>query len=632
MSSISEQLEERMYGALTLTSQFDCRRALDHLITSTKKLHDDHTEDDGILRIRALVFGHLASLSSNASERTKYRALSLRTCSDRLKEYPDSSVLVTTYANAAVDWFFDSLSMSDQFRLRGVLARARKECQRLARLEESREQKIHLLAQLASVLRAQAVMNSSGSESLTERALATSKVAHNFDSSHPIVLLDLGQSLWANARWSQSEEHFYRQMQEAEKFLLEAHNKGLALATLGLSRLFRQTYRPAQAIDWFVEYSKREAKRRLVLSNVYLVGEAAIMLVHRSKDKEGRSKRLEWCKDILQESLDAGYNNARTLVALARLHFALNDEVGGLGFLQAISRNHRTDWTRAVAEARHAIDEENFEYLYTAFALGIGDGLVWNSLGTFAKDVLGDIGQALDLYAVAEKLSPHSPVIHTNIARICIKYGDSPSLISARKHIDQAKKYSDYSFRWWKPLERELEEKTNSDTFKAYTVSDDIEWDSLDKIYSEFVVLDRPDKSATMRGKKLEALFFRMLKLTYGTRKVAGSTSLDSIQSDASFEHGSFWYRAEISWDSSPNDRSEIDKLIARLRRTAGTRGLLVSMSGFTSGVLREIEHERGNFIILTLDKTELDEILSGRSSFDGVMDEKLSDVFRGAA
>ncbi len=632
MSNISEQLQKQLYDALSLTSQFDCRRALNRLITITNKLHNDHSEYDEILRIRALAFGYLASISSNASERQKYRAFSLRTCSDRLKEHPDSSVLVTTYANAAVDWFFDSFSLSDHFRLRGVLARARKECQRLARLEENKDLKIHLLIQSASVLRAQAVMNRSGAETLTKRALDTSKFAHNFDTSSPLALLDLGQSLWANARWAKNEENYFQQMQEAERFLLEAHGKGLALATLGLSRLFRQTYRPAQAIDWFVEYSNRESKQRLVLGNVYLVGEAAIMLLHRSSDKEGRTKRLEWCRKILQKSLDAGYNNARTLVALARLHFALNDEVRGLGFLQAICKNDRTNWTLAVAEARRAIDEEDFEYLNTAFALGIGDGLVWNSLGTFAKDVLRDIDQALDLYGVAEKLSPHSPVIHTNIARICIEHGDTPNLISARKHIDQAKKYSDYSFRWWKPLERELAEKISSDTFKAYTVSVDKEGDSLDKIYSEFVALDHPDQSATKRGKKLEALFLRMLKLTYGTRKVAGSTSLNSIQSDASFEHGSFWYRAEISWDSSSNDRSEIDKLIARLRRTAGTRGLIVSMSGFTSGVLREIEHERGNFIILTLDKIELKEILSGRSSFDGVMDEKLSGVFRGAA
>jgi len=632
MPTISEHLEEQMYGALSLASQFDCRKTFDRLITSTKKLYDDHPEDDGILRIRALVFGHLASLSSNASERQKYRALSLRACSNRLKENPDSSVLVTTYANAAVDWFFDSFSLSDQFRLRGVLARARKECQRLARLEEHSDLKIHLLIQAASVLRAQAVMNKSGAESLTKRALDTSKVAHNFDPSSPIALFDLGQSLRANARWSKSEENYYQQMQEAERFLIEAHEKGLALATLGLSRLFRQTYRPAQAIDWFVEYSKREAKRRLVLSNVYLAGEASIMLLHRSGDQDGRTKRLKWCSDILQESLDAGYNNARTLVALARLHFALNDEIRGLGFLQTIARNDRTDWTLAISEAKRAIEEGDFEYLNTAFALGIGDGLVWNSLGTFAKDVLNDIDQALDLYGVAKRLSPHSPIIHTNIARICIERGDSPSLISAKKHIDHAKKFSDYSFRWWKPLEWELAEKTSSDAFKTYAVSDNAEGDSLDKIYSEFGVLDRPDKSGTNRGKILEVLFLRMLKLTYGTRKVVGSTRLDSIESDASFEHGPFWYRAEISWDKSPNNRSEIHKLIARLRRTAGTRGLLVSMSGFTSGVLREIEIERRHFIILTLDKAELEEILSGRSSFDGLMDEKLSDVFRGVA
>ena len=118
-------------------------------------------------------------------------------------------------------------------------------------------------------------------------------------------------------------------------------------------------------------------------------------------------------------------------------------------------------------------------------------------------------------------------------------------------------------------------------------------------------------------------LFVRVLRLTYGTENVKGSLNLDGIQSDASFKHGENFYRAEISWDSRPNDRSEVGKLNERLDRDLDTRGLLVSMSGFTSGVTDELRRQKPKHVIFLIDRVEFRLVLQGETRLESLIEEK---------
>jgi hypothetical protein len=234
-----------------------------------------------------------------------------------------------------------------------------------------------------------------------------------------------------------------------------------------------------------------------------------------------------------------------------------------------------------------------------------------------------DSAFAIQLYEVGLHLSPHSSVIHTNIARICLASSDPLMLPKAKRHLELASEYADFSFRWWKPLYDTLQDRLskNQSLLRAYRVRDD--HDSLDRIYAEFVGLEETAGEATARGSRLQDLFVRTLKLSFGTEHVAGSLDLDGMQSDATFKHGAFFYRVEISWDSRLNDRSEIDKLIARLGRTQGTRGVLVSMSGFTDGVVKEVERQRPNHTIFLINREEFRAVLRGEIRFESLIEEK---------
>ena len=624
----SNSLEHELSNALTEPHLVRARQSLNRVVERSNILLKSNSADE-LRRVCSLAYSHLASLADTASRRARYRALALKVCSDGLKVTPNSGTLASTYANAVVDWAYDPFAPTNRKLMLGNLSRSWRNCKKALDSGQTTETTVHLLVQWASVLRCQAHMfGTGGGKSFVERAERISESAVREDETSPLANLDLGLSLWALSRWAQSEDDFFSKVQRAEESLVRSHSMGLSLATLCLARLYRQTYRPVQALSWFEEFARREQKRRLVLAESHLVGESAVLLLHRDFDPQFLRNKLQTSEQLLTEAVQAGYKNARLLVSLARIRFSLGDKVGGIGFLQDIKRDGSTNWTLAVQEARNAINAADLDLLQGAFALGLNDGLVWNSLGTFTNDVMHDPEFSLQLYETGLQLNPYSAIIHTNIARLCLNSADQFKLPKAKNHLELASKHADFAFRWWKPLYETLNERLSGSPslLKGYQVRE--ESDSLDRIFMEFCHLEEAASAEANRGNRLEDIFLRTLKLSFGTDHVTGSLDLDGMQSDATFKHGAFYYRVEMSWDSRANDRSEIDKLIARLNRAQGTRGVLVSMSGFTDGVVHEVSRLRPQYIIFLIDRDEFRAVLKGEKRFESLIEEKEAQSF----
>lgn len=619
-----EQIEHALTTVLSEPSSVRARHGLKKIVESSQQRIKLGDTNELLFRLAALGHAHLADLEDTAAKRAQNRALALRTCTEGLAINASSAILAATYANAVVDWFYDSFATRDIARLTSALAKAKKQCQKLLASETAKELRLQLLVQCASVLRCQSQLHGKqGGRGLVQQATRTSEAACRECPQSPLAILDLGLSYQALCRWAESETEHFEQMQKAESALLKAHSFGLPLATLCLARLYRQTYRPDKAIDWFFEYSKRETRRRIVLAESHIVAEAAVLLLHRRLEPHYVRDRLLRIQLLLSEAINAGYRNARLLVSLARIRFSLEDSLGGTSFLREITKAETTDWKLAIEEARNAIEADDLDLLYRAFALGMTEGAVWNSLGTFAKDVLNDPVFAIRLYKTGLQLSPKSPVLHTNIARIYLESLDDVALPEVKRHLDAACEYADFSFRWWKPLYDTLYQRLEKTSSKLYGYKTSSDSECLDLIYSQFVNLESGASEATSRGNQVANLFVRVLRLTYGTENVTGSLNLDDIQSDASFKHGENFYRAEISWDSRPNDRSEVGKLNERLDRDLDTRGLLVSMSGFTSGVTDELRRQKPKHVIFLIDRVEFRLVLQGETRLESLIEEK---------
>lgn len=584
----------------------------------------DSTEHAAVRAAMTRAYTALANVAPKYAERFRCRSRALTVASDGLRHNPTSGILVLAWSEAVVNWGYDSLSPPDRVLIQRKLSHAWRNCRAALDVPENDEVQVALLSQWSSVHRCQAALfGPLEGRKYMRHAMDTSEANHTQNPTNALAQIDYGLTLWSSARFAGTEDDFYDLAQRAESSLHAAHANGSPIATLSLARFYRQTYRPIQAIEAFKEYANREPKIRLVYPECHVAGEAATMLLHREIGREILEPLLDWTSHFLSKALEAGYVNARLLVPIARIRYALGDLNSSTYFLRKIMPDGNLDWGDAIKVARQALRDQDTDLLHSAFALGIADGLVWNSLGTFVNETAQDEALALDLYDEAAQLSPGSPVVHTNIARLLLDRNNPNDTPRIERHLELAGIHSDFSFRWWRPLRNRLAEKLAGRPVpsKGYSAKRDRE--SINRLYQEFLALEKDNSNPHARGTAFQELFFRLLRLTYGTDRSSGSLSLGGIQSDASFVRGTVGYRVEISWDSRPNDRSEVDKLISRLDRAIGARGLLVSMSGFTETVASEIDRQKANHIILTLGPDEVRSILRGSARFESMLEEK---------
>lgn len=619
-------VEAALRSALSDKNAYRATQTLRRVISDGERqvCRPDSTEHATLRATMTRAYTALANVAPKYAERFRCRGRALTVASDGLRQNPTSGILVLAWSEAVVNWGYDSLTPPDRARIQMNLARAWRNCRAALDVPANDKVQVALLSQWSSVHRCQAALfGPLDGRQYIRHALSISEANHAQNPTNALAQIDYGLTLWSSARFAGTEDDFYDLTQRAENRLQVAHANGSPIATLSLARLYRQTYRPIQAIEAFKEYANREPQIRLVYPECHVAGEAATMLLHREIDRENLAPLLDWTSHLLSSALEAGYVNARLLVPIARIRYALGDLNSSTYFLRQIMPDGHLDWQDAIEVARKALRDQDTDLLHSAFALGIADGLVWNSLGTFINETTEDEGLALDLYDEAAQLSPGSPVVHTNIARLLLERNNSNDTPRIERHLELAGIHSDFSFRWWRPLRNRLAEKLAGRSVPSRGYSAKRDRESINRLYQEFLALERDDSNPHVRGAAFQELFFRLLRLTYGTDRSSGSLSLGGIQSDASFMRGTVGYRAEISWDSRPNDRSEVDKLISRLDRAIGARGLLVSMSGFTEGVTHEIDRQKSSHIILTLGPDEVRSILRGTARFESILEAK---------
>jgi tetratricopeptide (TPR) repeat protein len=569
----------------------------------------------------------LEDATSEGRSRRWHRALHILKSSTTKHQ---STRLACAFAFLSVDCAQDLLSSIDH-NTRAQMLRDARECLdvQLEKVSDTTENAA-LLARKSSVLRQLAMFDLVPEQQYRrfDESLRCATKAVQL-SRNEGTLLELGLSEWALGSHENTDSKYSELLRRAEGHLADNLLIGSEVAQLSLARLFRLTFRPLEACKQFSKLVGVVRNYRRVLRDSYIYAEAAIQLWYRPYPDSIISSHLVSARSLIEHALASGIRTGRHVVDLCQLGAILDGPAAGTTVLQEIFTGEGyVSWEDVLRLIGRGSDENTPD---SGFILGVNDGSVWTSLGTFFYKFFNDKELAERLYRYAIRLDPKDPVALTNLARFQIRDGKPPaSLQEARRLIQKVAAFADRRFIWWRAVDSELKAKegkeqqpkvgrpvlnTNAQMKPPTSLKD------ITRRFHQLVVAENPQQ----RGLELEQLLFETAKLSVGIAEAPYRFQRSegrSSQVDGYFRHGPDRYRVECKWERDPIAPEHID-LFANKIDAAGVGGLFISLSGFTESAIRAASQYRERKAMLLMDGDEARSVFEGRVNFDEIITMK---------
>lgn len=123
------------------------------------------------------------------------------------------------------------------------------------------------------------------------------------------------------------------------------------------------------------------------------------------------------------------------------------------------------------------------------------------------------------------------------------------------------------------------------------------------------------------RGRALQKLLAGVFEMQGWSQEEGARTSNEEM--DIIVFQGREYYLFECKWEKDPIEASVIRELYGKLGNRVDVRGAVVSMSGFTSGAVKQVEDYVGSRVILLFGPNDVHSMVYGEATFDDLLDEK---------
>lgn len=124
------------------------------------------------------------------------------------------------------------------------------------------------------------------------------------------------------------------------------------------------------------------------------------------------------------------------------------------------------------------------------------------------------------------------------------------------------------------------------------------------------------------RGYELEKIFTKLM--TISNIPVGEGFRIEGEQIDGSIKHDGHYYLIEAKWTEAKTEPKDVGSFYYKVDGKMEGRGILISMNGYTDGVLASLP--RGKDIrVLLLDGTHLANVIYGIYSFQELLDHAIS-------
>lgn len=366
--------------------------------------------------IRSRAYATLAIEASTPLERRTWWDKALRASRRKIAESPGFDAILRR-AHVAVDATSDRLAEFEPNKCQRELAEVGKDIDAALSHSKDPPRRSALLAAKAAVLRHQGTHEPipSRRNRFFDESIRCAELAVR-EHPLPTSVLELGLCMSQRSGTVKSERR-QEMLREAEGHLIRAVERGAGeVGRLALASFYRHMHRPLDAVDAF-PLDAPHANYRRILRAAPVFAEAAIELHYNGYPHGVVERTLEDARALLDGARRGGYGWARHLSDLAVVRALLDGPSADEAALAEIfDEAGDTDWTHAAelaADPGQSVAQESF-------ALGVDDSAVWNRLGTYALDFLGDDVLAERLYRQSMQIGPNSYVPITNLARLLI--------------------------------------------------------------------------------------------------------------------------------------------------------------------------------------------------------------------
>jgi hypothetical protein len=97
----------------------------------------------------------------------------------------------------------------------------------------------------------------------------------------------------------------------------------------------------------------------------------------------------------------------------------------------------------------------------------------------------------------------------------------------------------------------------------------------------------------------------------------------DHEEIDVVFSKGREYFLVECKWENQPIGPGVVREFFGKLSNRIGVRGILISMSGFTSGSIKQVIKFASNKIILFFGPEDISKLVIEAHSFDEMLNMK---------
>jgi len=127
------------------------------------------------------------------------------------------------------------------------------------------------------------------------------------------------------------------------------------------------------------------------------------------------------------------------------------------------------------------------------------------------------------------------------------------------------------------------------------------------------------------RGRALQSFLAKMLQQGDWSQLDGARTSHEEM--DIILFQGREYYLIECKWEKDPIEAGVIRELIGKLSNRAGVQGIAVSMSGFTSGAVTQVQEIANTRVVLLFGPEDIRSVVYRKASFEKLLDEKYREL-----